>query len=535
MLASLAAISAPLLAACSSSDGEAQSTTDSNGAQTGAAASGAAETGETSASTSPRPGEALAGLANAFVAFNPALSPQLGSITVIRHVFEPLMQYVEDQQTWVPWLIESEPVRAEANTFTATIRSGATFQDGSPVTAEDVAWTFDYYKNPDTGSFFSTFLQTIESVTGTGSEITITVTEELPNFHFSLSVPMIMPKAAFESAGPDAFAASPVGSGPYAFAGQTPGQRVELSRFDGYSGPAQAELTDITFSYILEDASRIAQLTAGQLDLIDGVPYRDIETLASNDLQTGAVEGGRYVLIESNQFTKPFGDERVRQAMLYALDRDALLEAVFPGGNGLIADSQLPPGHPYYRDPSVVYRYDPDKAKSLLAEAGYSDGFDYEMLLSSIPWITQLGTLMKSQLDAVGMRGTIRLTETEAGYGIVATKEYDIYVAYGNWYALGRFADIPYRAFNYGAGRDGFYGKVEGRDDEYDRLVDAAFAAPTVEAQIDGYLAAQELFSTSVLNNYSILWANVTGAWQSYVNGYAPPEDDIPLLTSVTT
>jgi peptide/nickel transport system substrate-binding protein len=221
--------------------------------------------------------------------------------------------------------------------------------------------------------------------------------------------------------------------------------------------------------------------------------------------------------------------------MLYGIDRDALIEAVFPGGNALVADSQLPPSHPYYREPQTAYRYDPERARSLLAEAGYPDGFDYEMLLSTIPWLTQLGTLVKAQLDEIGMRGTIRLTETEAGYGIVATKEYDIYVAYGNWYALGRYADVPYRAFNYGAGRDGFYGKVEGRDDEYDRLVDAAFAAKSEEEQIEGYLAAQELFSKSIFNNFTIMWANITGAWQPWVQNYAPPPDDIPLLTSVTT
>lgn len=520
MLASMAAVSAPVLAACdlsgSNGDGE---TTDVAG------------TGR----TSPREGQAFVGLANAFVAFDPALSPQLGSITVIRHVYEPLMQFDEEQQTWVPWLLEAEPERTEANTFSTTLRPNVTFHDGSPLTAADVAWTFDYYKDPETGSFFSTFLETIEGVEGDGQELTIRVTEELPNLHFALSVPMIMPQAAFESAGPDSFAANPVGSGPYRFESQTPGQQVELARYEDYAGPAGADLERIRLTYVLEDASRIAQLTANQLDLVDGVPYRDLESLQASGLEAGAVEGGRYVLVESNQFTRPFGDERVRQAMLYALDREALIEAVFPGGNALIADSQLPPTHPYYREPETVYRHDPERARSLLADAGYPDGFEYEMLLSTIPWLTQLGTLMREQLEAVGMTGSLRMTETEAGYGIVATREYDIYVAYGNWYALGRFADTPYRAFNYGAGRDGFYGKVEGRDDRYDRLVDAAFQASTEEEQIEGYVAAQELFSQSILNNYTLLWANITGAWQPHVEGYEPPPDDVPVLTSVTT
>jgi peptide/nickel transport system substrate-binding protein len=540
LAASSAVVGVPLLAACGDNDtttvvstapGQTITTAGATVTQPGEVVT---TTAEPSGATSPHPGTVAAGLANAFVGFNPALSPQLASITVIRHVFEALMQYDPASQTWTPWLLTAEPERTAANTFTATIREGATFHDGSPLTAADVAWTFDYYKNPDTGSFFGTFLQTIEKVEGDGTTLTITVTEELPNFHFALSIPMIMPKAAFEAAGNDAFSAAPVGSGPYRFATQTPGQKVSLERYAEYAGTTPGQLEKIDLNYFVEDASRIVQLTSGQLDVIDGVPYRDIGTLAGDTIDAGSTDGGRHSLVEMNQFNGPFKDEKVRQAFLYALDRDKLIEAVFPGGNAVVADSQLPPYHPYFAEPSTVYRYDPDKAKSLLAEAGHPDGFEFELMVSTIPWLTQLGTLMKEQLDAVGMKGTIRLTETEAGYGVVATKEYDVYVAYGNWYAIGRFADVPYRAFNYGAGRDGFYGKVEGRDDEYDRLVDAAFAETTEEAQIQAYLAAQELFSKSVFNNYIILWTKVTGAWQRYVTGYSPPEDDIPSLVNVS-
>jgi peptide/nickel transport system substrate-binding protein len=529
LAASAVALAGPLLAACGDSDDDNGTTATAAGATSGATTA-AAESGK----QSPRAGSAIVGLANAFVGFDPALSPQLGSITVIRHVFEPLMRWDQASSAYVPALLASAPERSADRTFTATIREGATFHDGSPVTAEDVAWTFSYYQNPDTASFFSTFLQTIESVGGTGSDVQITVTEELPNLHFALSIPMIMPRGAFESAGADAFSAAPVGSGPYKFVSQTPGQQVKLERFAEYSGTAPG-LDSIEMNYLLEDASRVVQLTGGQLDVIDGVPYRDIEALEKSDISSGATDGGRYVLIEANQFEGVFADEKVRQAFLHALDREKLIEAVFPGGNALVANSQLPPDHPYYREPTTTYPYDAERAKALLAEAGHPEGFEFELLTSSIPWITQLGTLVKEQLADVGMTANIRLTETEAGYGIVATKKYDVYLAYGNWYALGRYADLPYRAWNYGAGRDGFYGKVEGRDDEYDRLVDAAFAAATEEEQIEAYLAVQELFSKSVLNNYAILFPRVTGAWQPYVQNYEAPADDIPLLTSATT
>lgn len=501
-------------------------------AETAAAAPAARKA---TAAGSPRPGRGIAGLANAFIGFNPALSPQLASIAVIRQVFEAPMRWDATSKTYVPWLFEAAPNRTAAKTFTAKIRAGAKFHDGSPVTAADVAWTVAYYKNPKTASFYSTFLQTIAKVEGTGSTVIIHVTQELPSFHFSLTIPMVMPSKIFKQKGADAFSASPVGTGPYQFVSQTPGQRVQLKKFAGYNGTRKGKLQAIDLRYFLDDSSREVQLTAKQLDIIDGVPYRDLASLQKTGIKTGATDGGRSAIVETNQFKGPFKDQRVRQALLYALDRKKLIASVFPGGNALVADSQLPPSHPYYKQPKTVYGYDPEKAKSLLKAAGHPKGFNFDFLLSTIPWITQLGTLMKEQLDAIGMKGAIRLTETEAGYGIVATKKYDIYVAYGNWYALGSFADVAYRAFNYGAGRDGFYGKVPGRDDRYDKLVDAAFEAKSEKAQIAGYLAVQELYSKSVLNNYSFLFPRVTGAWQPYVTGYSASGDDVPSLNTAAT
>ena len=331
MAASFAVVGLPVLAGCNGDDAEGEQQTGSAGL----------------------------GLANAFVGFDPALAPQLGSITVIRHVFESLTRYDPAAETWTPWLLDGEPQRSAANTFSARLRNGARFHDGSPLTAADVVWTFEYYKNPDTASFFSTFLQTIEGVEGDGRDLTITVTEELPNFLFALSIPMIMPQAAFEEAGAEKFSAAPVGSGPYRFESQTPGQRVSLRRFADYAGRAKPKLDEVEMSYFAEDASRIAQLTGGQLDVIDGVPYRDLKAVTTNQIESGVADGGRYALIETNQFRGPFKDQRVRQAFMYALDRDKLIEAVFPGGNALVADSQLPPDHPYYVEPSTVYRYDP--------------------------------------------------------------------------------------------------------------------------------------------------------------------------------
>ena len=478
-------------------------------------------------------------LANTFIGFNPALAPQLGSITAIRHIFEPLLRWDFAQNAYVPQMLAGMPEQVGTNTYSATLRPGLTFHDGTPVTGDDVAWTFDYYKNPDTASFYGSFLGLIDSVTAGGDAITFNLAQEFVAFPFAVSVPMIMPRNYFESIGSDEFSAAPVGSGPYRLESSIPGMMVQLQTHAEYAGAFAPQNEELNLEWIVEDASREVQLLSGQLDIIDQAPYRDLPTLQeSGQVETGVTFGGRQMIVEMNQHTGPFSDERVRQAWLYGIDRQTIIDSVFPGGTATFNDSQLPASHPYYVEPSTVYRYDPDRATSLLTDAGFGDGLDYEMLLSTIPWITQVGTLIKEQLDAIGMRGSIRLTETEAGYGIVAGGEYDVFVAFGTWIALGVDADTGYRPFNYGPNRDGFYGtseKTAARDAEYDRLVDAAFAAQTVDEQIQGYLAVQELFSSSVPNAYAFLSVGNAGAWQPYVQGYAPGQDDVPELVNVST
>jgi len=236
--------------------------------------------------------------------------------------------------------------------------------------------------------------------------------------------------------------------------------------------------------------------------------------------------------METNHTAPPFNDVRVRQALMYAMDRQAIIDTVLLGKYGAIADSLLPQSHPYYVAPQTIYRPDPAKAKSLLAEAGHPNGLNFELLLSTIPWITQAGTLMKEQWAKAGLNATIRLTETEAGYGIVATKKFDTYVAYGVEYALGQDADVIYRVFDYGPNRVGFYGADSPQEHQYDQWVDKGLLASSDAERKQDYANAQEILSSFVMNNFPLIFAANLGAWQKNVAGYKPGPGDIPDLTT---
>lgn len=506
LLAAGSTIAAPLLAACTSG-----AKTNKNVAQ-----------------------QVEFGLANAFAGFNPALAPQVASLTVIHHVFEPLVRYDQFKNVLQPWMFQDFPTKTATDTFEATLLPGLTFHDGSPVTAADVVFTLEYMKDPKNGAFLGAFLNQIESVSTQGDDkVVFKLSQEYSAFSSLLSVAYVMPEKIFNSVGNDAFTAKPVGSGPYSFGATTPGTKVELDQYKAYKGRFKPLLDKIVWSYIVDDSTREVQLLSGQLDVIDTVPYRDFDLIGKNKaLKTGFTVGDRHLVLETNHTKKPFSDVRVRQALIYAMDRQAAIDSVLLGKYGAIADSLLPPSHPFYVEPATTYRPDPAKAKSLLAEAGYPDGLDFELLLSTIPYITQIGELFKEQWAKAGLRATIRLTETEAGYGIVATKDFDTYLAYGVEYALGTDADVIYRVFDYGPNRVGFYGADSPQEREYDSWVDKGLLAATDDERKQNYAKAQEIMSSFVMNNFPVLFAANLGAWRSGIAGYTPGPGDIPDLTS---
>jgi peptide/nickel transport system substrate-binding protein len=372
-------------------------------------------------------------------------------------------------------------------------------------------------------------------VTASGDVVVFHLAHEFAAFNSLLSVVYVIPEKAFTTLGNDKFTARPVGSGPYSFGATQPGVSVVLNRYKAYKGRFKPKLDKITFNYVVDDSTREVQLLSNQLSIIDTVPFRDFSTLSSrSSIKTGATQGDRHLVLETNHTAGVMSDVRVRQALLYAMDRQAIINSVFLGKYAKISDSLLPPSNTFYIQPHTIYRPDPEKAKQLLAEAGHPNGVDFELLLSTIPYITSVGQLLQQQWAKAGLRAKIHLTETEAGYGIVATKKYDTYLAYGVEYAFGTDPDIIYRIFDYGANRTGFYGSDSPQERQYDKYVDQGQLASTNGARKAAYAQAQEIMSQIIMNNFPLLFVANLGAWQKPVTGYRPGPGDIPDLTSTS-
>jgi peptide/nickel transport system substrate-binding protein len=491
--------------------------------------------GSSSSSTATPQQVATFGLANAFAGFNPATAVQVASLTITHHVFEPLVRYDQFTNTLSPWLLRAFPEKVGTNTYQAKLLTGLTFHDGTPVRPSDVVFTINYMKDPKNGAALGAFLNQVESVTASGDAIVFHLAHEFAAFNSLLSVVYVMPEKAFTTLGNDKFTARPVGSGPYSFAATQPGVSVVLDRYKTYKGRFKPKLDKITFNYVVDDSTREVELLSNQLSIIDTVPFRDFSTLGGRPgIKTGSTQGDRHLVLETNHTAGVMSDVRVRQALLYAMDRQAIIESVFLGKYAKIADSLLPQSNPFYVQPPTIYRPDPEKARQLLAEAGHPNGVDFELLLSTIPYITSVGQLLQQQWAKAGLRAKIHLTETEAGYGIVATKKYDTYLAYGVEYAFGTDPDIIYRIFDYGANRTGFYGSNSPQEQQYDKDVDQGQLAPTDATRKAAYARAQEIMSQTIMNNFPLIFVANLGAWQKPVTGYRPGPGDIPDLTATS-
>jgi peptide/nickel transport system substrate-binding protein len=296
------------------------------------------------------------------------------------------------------------------------IRPGVKFHDGSVMTAADVAFTINHIVDPKGKTELAQEFTGILSAEARDAQ-TVIVTTDKNNVDTiaSLSRAYIVPKKYFESAGAKGFADKPIGSGPFKLVSWVPGDETKLEAFAGYWGGAP-RVPCAVFKTVKENATRVAMLKSGQADLVNNLPpglYHELTKDA--ELTTFIFRDPQHVMIGLDSRSGPFKDVRVRQAVNHAVNRQEIYEKLFQAfarpGSGLIADSL--PGY----EPSVeqIFPYDPEKAKKLLAEAGYPNGFSTEIIYTPGRYLLGDQTIqaVAGYLGAVG----IKVTATPADGG----------------------------------------------------------------------------------------------------------------------
>jgi peptide/nickel transport system substrate-binding protein len=299
-------------------------------------------------------------------------------------------------------------------TMEFTLREGVTFHNGEPFDADDVVYTLNYVANPENPVTTQRNVNWIEGAEKLGPyKVRMTLKAPFPAALEYLSGPVVMyPNEYYAEVGPEGMGVEPVGTGPYRVTDVTPGQRFEFAKYDGYHGgpKGQPSIGNLVIRTIQDPNTRLAELLSGGLDWIWRVPVDQAERMQErggfNVVNAATMRVG-YLYFDAAGRTgdTPLTDPLVRKAISHAIDRQAIVDALVKGASTVVHSACFPSQFGCEQD-VTRYEYDPEKAKQLLAEAGYPDGFTIQF---SAYRERPFAEAMISNLNAVGI-------ETDFGF-----------------------------------------------------------------------------------------------------------------------
>jgi peptide/nickel transport system substrate-binding protein len=300
----------------------------------------------------------------------------------------------------------------DARSAVFRLRENLHFHDGSPVTPDDVKWSYENYH----GAWASVLKDQTQRISIVDQR-TVRFDFKAPFLDFPrlmgtsnvCGAAWVVPAKYFEKVGKDGFANKPVGAGPYRLVSQEPGTRLDFEAFGGYYAPVHTKQFSILS--VPDAATRVAMLERGEADIIYGIPGELVGRIKDNPKVRLApvVSGNFWLEFPGFQDPKnPFHDKRVREAVSLAIDRDAINQAECAGlgvvdGNWINDDVE-------YALPWPKWEHNVAKAKQLLAEAGHPNGFAFDWLTPAPPYFSR-GERVLSQLQAIGIRGRLQTLE----------------------------------------------------------------------------------------------------------------------------
>ncbi|SEG32280.1 ABC transporter substrate-binding protein [Bosea lathyri] len=343
----------------------------------------------------------------------PTLDPTSGAAQAIREVtlqniFEGLVK-MDRTGKIVPCLAESWAVAADNVTYTFKLRTNASFHDGTAFTSELVKFSFDRAVAPDsTNAQRQLFAPIAEIATPDAATVVIRLKQPTANFLYGLAWGDAVIVAPATAAGNKT---SPVGTGPFKFMRWNRGDRLELARFDGYWGEKPA-LAKAVFRFMSDPQAQVAALRAGDVDAQTNLSAPEAVAQLKSDpklkVTIGKTEGE--VVLAINNGKPLFNDLRVRQAIAHVLDRKTIALGVYGFDVDLIG-SHFSPLHPAYVDLTGTYPVDIPKAKALLAQAGFPNGFNCTLKLPPPAYARRSGEIIAALLAQIGINAAIEPLE----------------------------------------------------------------------------------------------------------------------------
>jgi len=345
--------------------------------------------------------------------FDPIVPFDNMSIWTMLHMYDQLVRVGKDGLSVEPDAADSWKASADGKSWTLHIRDGLTFADGSPVTAADAKFTLERAASKDS-NFEDNFALIDHAVASDPHTLVVTLKKPSASFlaYLSLYAASIVPEKLVNTRG-KGFWERPVGSGPYVMTEWVQNDHIVLRRNARYWQKPYPYLDELRFDVLIDDNTRMLKFRGGELDIATNVPPNQIEQLKRvNGVVVKLFPQMRYDDIYYNHARKPFNDIRVRRALNSGIDRPAILRSVL-FGYGRVATSMLPPML-YWNNQLPPYPLDTARAKSLLQEAGYGNGFSTEILINAgDSQAGQIATILKDEWKAIGV--DLKVTVLEPG------------------------------------------------------------------------------------------------------------------------
>jgi peptide/nickel transport system substrate-binding protein len=439
---------------------------------------------------------------------------------LLYNVYQGLVK-LDPQGKVVPLLADSWTVNATGKVYTFVLHKGVKFQNGDPLTANDVVYSFERVLTsvangkPHPHADEMAPVRTVKAIDRT--TVRVTLKHRSNDWLYAMTGPagVILDQKAVAT-----IATHPVGTGPYSFTSYLPNYSVNLEKNPAYWG-TPAGVDKVVFRAYDDPSTLVNAELAGDVDIIDNVLAPELMKRFTSDPKTFTVVEGLTngeVVLSMNNSRKPLNNVFVRRAITYAIDRKALIKTAYAGYGKLIG-THASPADPWFLDLTGAYPYDPAKAKRLLAQAGYPNGFSLTLQLPPFGYARQSGIVVKAQLKQVGINVTLKNVDFNVWLDQVFTHaNYDMtIVAHVEARDLIKYADPKY------------YWRYDNKTVQ--RLIAAGDAAQTRSQWLADYREVERIITQAAVNDWLFLLPSLEVV-RTGITGY--PQNSLSLSFDIT-
>ncbi len=463
-------------------------------------------------------GTLIAAWAQDPVSLDPQITSARSSLQVLQNVLDTLVT-LDPQGKVIPSLATSWEASPDGLTWTFHLRHDVKFSNGRPMTAQDVVYTYTRMLDPKTGSGQKYLLGSTQKVTAPDD---YTVVFHLKNPEVALPAHLAINKAvgiiAKESVDNGTIKTQPLGTGPFMISDFEPGQKVVLKKNPYYWKQGLPYLDEVDIQIITDESVRQTALLSGDVDWAISVPPQSLDQLQNaSNVVVDKTTAGAYWYIGVNLKNQYLKDPKVREAINYAINRKDITSAM-TFGTGVPTQDPIPSSSAWAFD-YAPYSYDPAKAKQLLTDAGYPNGFRMMIMpTTQYPESVRGAQVIQQELGQVGIKVTIKTLEWAQWLQEEGKGNYDTYVC--SWNGL---VD-PYD-FYYAQHRTGQVFNFTGYSNpKVDKLLDEGNTTKGFDQRKAIYKQVNKMIVDDAPYIYLYNPANIQ-AYQSYVKGYAARTD----------